>query len=329
VTEDAEDRLRRLVERILEGDSAALARAITALESGRPAGIRLLSRLAGNIGGAMTVGFTGPPGVGKSTLINAFVTEMRRRGKRVAVLAVDPSSPVSGGAILGDRVRMAEHGADDSVFIRSIASRGHLGGLSRTTARVADLMDGAGFDVVVIETVGAGQSEVEVAQVADTTVVVGSPGAGDDVQAIKAGILEVADILVINKADREGAVNARRALEGMLRLRARGALEVPVLETVATSGSGVKELADAIEKHHAGCRPSDRQARVRSRFRALLADSVMEEAAARFAEIGQQRLDELASAVDAGDCAIDELAGDILERGIEAALEKAIGPGVR
>jgi LAO/AO transport system kinase len=313
----------RLAGRIAAGDRGALARAITAVESARPAASQLLRRFRTTPARAMTVGFTGPPGVGKSTLISAFVAQMRERGRSVAVLAVDPSSPVSGGAILGDRVRMAEHSADSGVFIRSIASRGHLGGLSRTTSRVVELVEGAGFDVILIETVGAGQSEVEVAQLAVTTVVVGSPGAGDDVQAIKAGILEVADILVVNKADRPEAAQTRRALEAMLKLRVKGSSEVPVLETVATSGQGLEQLADAVERHQHKALGVDREGKIRARLIAQLADSVATQTAHRLGSLEVSRLEALMQAMDARAEDADEAAARILAQGLPAFIAMA------
>lgn len=190
------------------------------------------------------VGITGPPGAGKSTLTSALVEELRRRGRTVGVLAVDPSSPVTGGAILGDRVRMLSHVSDEGVYVRSVASRGRVGGLAWASAHLVDVLDAAGFDVVVIETVGAGQAEVDVASLADHTVVVVAPGAGDDVQAMKAGILEVADVLVVNKADLAGAETTRRDLLGMLAL-ADGP-SVPVVSTIAATGEGVSELVDLL-----------------------------------------------------------------------------------
>ncbi len=320
MSEAADDRINRLVERITAGDTAALARAITAVEAARPAASQLLARLQPRVGRAMTVGFTGPPGVGKSTLISAFVKEMRKRGETVAVLAVDPSSPVSGGAILGDRVRMAEHAGDEGVFIRSIASRGHLGGLSRTTSRVADLVDAAGFDVVVIETVGAGQSEVEVAGIAQTTIVVTSPGAGDDVQAIKAGILEVADILVVNKADMEGAKQARRALKAMLSLRVKGHLEVPVIDTVAIRGEGIEKLADAVGRNHERAAPADRDAARRERFVALLAECVEQACQSRLKALDGDQLERLQDAVERGEREADAIAAAIMDGGLASAV---------
>ncbi|SIQ03973.1 xanthine dehydrogenase accessory factor [Aromatoleum tolulyticum] len=237
-----------LPDEIAAGSRPALARALTAIENDLAGADALLASLAGRMGRAHVVGITGAPGIGKSTLINALLGALLQRGKRVAVVAVDPSSPVSGGALLGDRVRMGTHGSDERVFIRSLSSRGQLGGLSRTSARAVDLFDAAGFDVVIVETVGVGQSEVEVARLADTRVVVCGPGLGDEVQAIKAGVLEIADILVVNKADSPVAAATVRDLEARGGARGEG-WEVPVLTTVATSGEGVAALADRIDSH--------------------------------------------------------------------------------
>lgn len=248
---------------IIGGSRPALARALTIVENARDGAAELLASLASHRGRAHVVGITGAPGAGKSTLINALLGELLARGRRIAVVAVDPSSPVTGGALLGDRVRMGEHGADERVFIRSLSSRGHLGGLSRTTAQLVDVFDAAGFDVVIVETVGVGQSEVEISRVADTNVVVCPPGLGDEVQAIKAGILEIADILVVNKGD------SPLAARTMLDLQTSGGLQrderwtVPVLRTVATSGEGIAELADRIDAH-AGVTCIGRRLRVAS-----------------------------------------------------------------
>ncbi|MDR2239123.1 MAG: methylmalonyl Co-A mutase-associated GTPase MeaB [Zoogloeaceae bacterium] len=226
-----------------------VARAITLLENDRPGAAELMAELAPRRGRADVVGITGAPGAGKSTLINALLGEFTRRGRSVAVVAVDPSSPISGGSILGDRVRMDEHGAHDAVFIRSVSSRGHLGGLSKTAGRVIDLFDAVGYDVVIVETVGAGQSEVEIRDFADTNIVVCPPGLGDDVQAIKAGIIEIADLLVVNKADLPQAERAMLDLTTAAQLRRRADWKVRVLRTVATSGDGVAALVDAIDEH--------------------------------------------------------------------------------
>ena len=228
-----------------------MARLISLVEDGHPA-LREIIAALGPPAGAHVVGVTGSPGVGKSTTTSALVGVLRGRGHRVGILAVDPSSPYSGGALLGDRVRMQEHATDPDVFIRSMASRGHLGGLARTTPQALRILDAAGCDVVIVETVGVGQSEVEVARLADTTVVMLAPGMGDGVQAAKAGILEIADILVVNKADREGAHATVRDLHSMVAMAegTRGAgWRPPVLATVATAGEGIVDLAAAVDDH--------------------------------------------------------------------------------
>ena len=246
------------------------------------------------------VGFSGPPGAGKSTLIDAYVTHLRATGRTVAVAAVDPSSPISGGSVLGDRVRMQRHTEDPGVFIRSIASRGHLGGLSESIHLVVDLMDASGRDVIVIETVGAGQSEVEVAEVADVCVVVNAPGLGDDVQAIKSGILEIADVLVVNKADLPLASRTVDQLRAMLKLRTNNR-EVAVIETIATTGDQVSKLAAAIDAR-AGRSPSQKRANRLRRVRRLIAQSA-----------GRQIRDQVLSLVDAKTDAILDatLRGDV------------------
>ena len=227
------------------GNRAALARAITLAENNSPDTGALLQQIAPDLGRATVIGFTGAPGAGKSTLVGAIVKSLRERGKTVGVIAVDPSSPLSGGAVLGDRIRMSEHSGDDGVFVRSLASRGHLGGLSRSASHVIDVMDAYGMDYIVLETVGAGQSEVEVADIADVKIVVCAPGLGDDVQAIKAGILEIADILVVNKADNPLAERTARQLEA----RTTGSMgrKVPVMKTIALEGLGLDDLTSQIE----------------------------------------------------------------------------------
>jgi len=235
---------------IRAGDRAVIARAISEIENGLPGAETLSAALEPQAGSAHVVGVTGPPGAGKSTLINALLREYVVRGQRVAVVAIDPSSPITGGAVLGDRIRMGDSGADDSVFIRSLASRGHVGGLATTARRIVDLLDAAGFGVVIVETVGAGQSDVDVASLADTSVVVSPPGLGDDVQAIKAGILEIADVLVVNKGDQPFAERTERDLLDMLKLRApRSGWKVPVLRTTATTGDGLPALVHALAAH--------------------------------------------------------------------------------
>ena len=292
-------RTRNLVERLLRGEPAALARALTAVESESETGRAILRAIQPRLGRARVIGFTGPPGAGKSTLVSAYIGELRRRGKSVGIVAVDPSSPISGGAILGDRIRMAEHADDPEVFIRSVAARGHLGGLSPTAARVADVMDAAGRDVVILETVGTGQSEVEVAEIADLAVVLAAPGLGDDIQAIKAGILEIAGVLVVNKSDLPQADQTRRQLESMLRLRAGPRDDVPVIATVATTGAGVAELADAIER--AAGRRAVGPGRSGARMRRLLAEAAARIARERLLADHGPELDRLCDAVQCGE----------------------------
>jgi LAO/AO transport system kinase len=242
-----------LVERLLAGERRALARLLTRVEDGSEEGLREVIRLIHpHTGDARLVGMTGSPGVGKSTITNALVEVWRRRDLRVAVLAIDPSSPFTGGALLGDRVRMQDHALDERVFIRSMASRGHLGGLSWATPQALLVLEAAGFDVVVVETVGVGQAEVEIASVADTTVVALAPGMGDAIQAAKAGILEVADVFCVNKADRDGADRTVRELQDMQRLgdgSGEQGWTPPIVRTVASSGEGIDDLADRIEAH--------------------------------------------------------------------------------
>ncbi|MBL8340765.1 MAG: methylmalonyl Co-A mutase-associated GTPase MeaB [Rubrivivax sp.] len=242
---------------VLRGDRRAVARAISHIEQGAADAAALGAALAPHLGRAHVIGITGAPGAGKSTLVHSLLGELLARGRRVGVVAVDPSSPLSAGAVLGDRVRMGEHGAHADVFIRSVASRGHLGGLSPTTRAIVDVLDAAGFDTVIVETVGAGQSEVEIMSVADTRVVVCPPGLGDAVQASKAGLLEIADLLVVSKADLPGAEPTERDLREMLQLRhppAAAAWKVPVLRVQATAGDGVAALVERTLEHasHAG-----------------------------------------------------------------------------
>ena len=285
---------------VLAGERLALARLLTQVENNTPAGREALDGLFAHTGRAHLVGVTGSPGTGKSTLVNMLALALRRSENpcKVAVVAVDPSSPFTGGALLGDRVRMRDLAGDPGVFVRSMASRGALGGLARATAGVAQVLDAAGFDVVIIETVGAGQSEVDIARLAHTTLVVEAPGLGDDIQAIKAGILEIADILVINKADLPGADNTERSLRMMLELADPGrqhytkhheleavdlpemVWRIPVIKTVAAQGQGIDELAAAVAGHRDVLRASGEwqirdQARLQGEFDLLLQSELL------------------------------------------------------
>ena len=239
-----------LLPRALSGDRVALARAISRVENEAPGSVAILNACFEKSGRAFRVGVTGPPGAGKSTLVLRLAQEYRRRGESVAIVAVDPTSPFSGGALLGDRVRMGELSGDSGVFIRSMATRGSMGGLAVHTAQACDVLDASGFARILIETVGVGQSELEVAQTADSTVVVMVPESGDTVQAMKAGLMEIGDLFVINKADRDGADRAVFAIQSALELRAAPAeWPTPVMQTVASLGSGVPELVDRLEEH--------------------------------------------------------------------------------
>ena len=270
-----------LAEAILSGNRRALARGITIVETGGAPARELLGVLYPRTGRAHIVGVTGAPGVGKSTLVNALALRWRRAGKTIGIVAVDPTSPFSGGAILGDRIRMQPLGGDTGIFIRSMASRGRLGGIARATGDAVDLLDAAGFDIVIVETGGAGQGEVEIASAAHTTVVIEVPGMGDDVQAIKAGILEIASVFVVNKADREGADATVRQLRAMLHLGGppRDGWAPPILPVVALREEGVAEVAAAIEQHMAHLHNSEQFAVQQRRRTAHEFQQIVQEAA--------------------------------------------------
>jgi len=258
-----------LVERVLEGDRRAVARAISMVEDGADGLEELSAGLFPHTGRAYTIGLTGSPGVGKSTLAGELVRLLREAGRSVAVLAIDPTSPFTGGALLGDRVRMQEHATDPGVFIRSMATRGHLGGMALAAPEAVRILDAAGSDVVIVETVGVGQAEVDVAAATDTTLVVVAPGWGDAVQVAKAGILEVADVFVVNKSDKDGAAAAVRDLEAMIRLGAPAEWTPPVVEASAGTGRAIDLVWSAIERHRVHLEEDDRLVSARARRLAL------------------------------------------------------------
>ena len=298
-------RVDELVDRARKADQRAVARLISLVEDASPLLSEVARQLTPYTGNAQVVGITGSPGVGKSTCTSALVTALRRVGRRVGVLAVDPSSPFSGGALLGDRVRMQDHATDSDVFIRSMATRGHLGGLAWAAPQALRVLDAAGCEVVLVETVGVGQSEVEVAGLADTTLVLLAPGMGDGIQAAKAGILEIGDVFVVNKADRDGAGQVAKDLRSMLSLapRAPGAWRVPIVQTVAQTGQGIDDVVAAVDKHRAWSAESGeldrrRRRRARDEIEAIAVTSLRE----RLADIsGDDRLDALAGSVVAAE----------------------------
>jgi LAO/AO transport system kinase len=306
-----------LVEAAREGSPRAVARLISLVEDESPLLREVMAGLAPYTGNAQIVGITGSPGVGKSTSTNALVKALRETEKRVGVLAVDPSSPFSGGALLGDRVRMQDHALDKEVYIRSMASRGHLGGLSWSTPQALRVLDAAGCDVVLIETVGVGQSEVEIAGLADTTMVLIAPGMGDGIQAAKAGILEIGDIYVVNKADRDGADQVRRELRNMLALAERDeeSWRPPIVQTVAQTGQGVDEVVEKIDKHReflesSGELEKRRVRRARDEIEAIAVTALRK----RWGDVHERtELDELAEQVVSGDSDPYAAADSLLE----------------
>ncbi len=302
-----------LVERARKGEPRAVARLITLVENAAPELRAVMAALNPLAGRARIIGLTGSPGVGKSTSTNALVRAFRAQDLRVGVLAVDPSSPFTGGALLGDRVRMQDHASDRNVFIRSMASRGHLGGLSWAAPQAIRVLDAAGCDVILVETVGVGQAEVEIASLADSTIVLVAPGMGDSIQAAKAGILEIADVFVVNKADRDGTQQTVRDLRNMIALADPGGWKPPIVPTVAVKGEGLDDLVEQLGRHLAWMEESGelqrrRRARTRDEIEAIALTALRE----RMGDLhGHQRLDTLAKQVLEGACdpyaAADEL----------------------
>ena len=306
--------MHSLLEAAVTGDVRALGKALSVIEDGTPELTELLSGLPDSAS-ALLIGVTGPPGVGKSTTTGALISEYRNQGLRVAVLAVDPSSPVTGGALLGDRIRMQEHALDEGVFIRSMSSRGQLGGLSSATQAAAKVLDAVGFDVIIVETVGVGQSEVDVVNAVDTVVLVLAPGAGDGVQAAKAGILEIADIYVVNKADRDGAEGVVRELRSMIGLgtQAQAAWTPEIVTTTATTGQGLSDLVLAIKRHHewavsSGDRALRSVERAKLNLRRAVLDSITD-----MMDVNAVKLNSLSSQVANGEISTESAVKQILQ----------------
>jgi LAO/AO transport system kinase len=301
---DSSNNNTSLVDRLAAGDTRAVARAISKIEDVSKDAAQLMKKIFPLTGRGLVIGITGAPGAGKSSLVDKLAWHYRQQGERVGIVAVDPSSPFSGGAILGDRIRMQTLGLDSGVFIRSMATRGNLGGLARTTVDAVSILDAAGYGRIIIETVGVGQDEVEVVKAADISVVVLVPGMGDDIQAIKAGIMEIGDIFVINKADREGVNATEKELEALLSLAMRDdSWEPPIIKTVATEGKGIQDLAAAIEKYrnfHSESKSGDGRRRAIARWRIL--------------ELLRERLVAQTLESDSASEKLDRLAGEVASR---------------
>jgi LAO/AO transport system kinase len=314
---DSSNNNTSLVDRLAAGDTRAVARAISKVEDVSKDAAQLMKKIFPLTGRGLVIGITGAPGAGKSSLVDKLALHYRRQGERVGIVAVDPSSPFSGGAILGDRIRMQTLGLDSGVFIRSMATRGNLGGLARTTVDAVSILDAAGYGRIIIETVGVGQDEVEVVKAADISVVVLVPGMGDDIQAIKAGIMEIGDIFVINKADREGVDTTEKELEALLSLAMReDAWEPPIVKTIATESKGIQELAAAIEKYrdfHLQTKSGDGRRRAIARWRIL--------------ELLRERLVAQTLESDSASEKLDRLAGEVASRQRDpySAVEEILG----
>jgi LAO/AO transport system kinase len=299
-TDHLERQLQSLIESLRSGDARTLARAISTVENRAPGWSELLKALFPHTGRARIIGLTGSPGAGKSTLVDQLARRYRQEDRTVGIIAVDPTSPYTGGAILGDRIRMQDHFADSGIYIRSMATRGSLGGLARTTADVASVLDASGRDVILVETVGVGQDEIDIVRLADITVVILVPGMGDDVQTIKAGIMEIADIFVINKSDREGAERVEREIRALQSLATRNdGWTPPIVKTVANEGKGVQELAAAIAEYESYLRREDRAQRKsvenwQERLVEMLRDAMLEKARV---QLGDGNLAKLAAEV--------------------------------
>ena len=308
-----------LVERIAAGDTRAVARAISKVEDVSKDAAQLMKKIFPLTGRGLVIGITGAPGAGKSSLVDKLALHYRRQGERVGIVAVDPSSPFSGGAILGDRIRMQTLGLDSGVFIRSMATRGNLGGLARSTVDAVSILDAGGYGKIIIETVGVGQDEVEVVKAADISVVVLVPGMGDDIQTIKAGIMEIGDVFVINKADREGVLTTEKELEALLSLAGRDdSWEPPIIKTVATESKGIQELAAAIEKYrifNLQTNSGEGRRRAIARWRIL--------------ELLRERLVAQTLESDSATAKLDQLAGEVATRQRDpySAVEELLGSG--